>query len=287
MRYQNPALRGELSAQYALGTLQGRARSRFETLLRGDAGLREEVSFWHERFSEFAARLKPVAPREVVWTALAQTIAVDANKVVALTARSAASAATQQPARILVWQAWATAASVAVLALGLGLARELSRTETLKLSLQNEHNRSEALGADLQRQQARAQQLGAALTLAINQPLPYVAVIQPAGGDARWAITLHPESKVMRIALTGSKMPADVSLNSLELWMLDSKGKPHSLGLLPTESSSTYDMTLPSLPASEMGASLTLAVSVEPHGGSPTGAPTGKVLGAVPAVRAI
>ena len=74
MRYQNPQLREQLAAEYALGTLRGLARARFERLLRGDATLREEVTFWHERFSEFATRLTPVAPRDVVWTALEQTI---------------------------------------------------------------------------------------------------------------------------------------------------------------------------------------------------------------------
>ena len=253
MRYQNQELRGQLAAGYALGTLRGRARARFEKLLHGDATLHEEVTFWHERFSEFARRLKPVAPRAVVWAALEKTIVADAGKLVALPSR------TVKPARALVWQAWAAAATVAAVALGLGLQRE----------------------------QARTAELAAALEAAQNNPLPYVAVIQPAGGDARWAITLHPNKHMMRIALTGSKMPADIRVRSLELWMLDSKGKPHSLGLLPVSGSAAHDMPLPDMPASEMGAALTLAISEEPRGGSPTGLPTGRVLGAVPAVRAL
>ena len=256
MRYQSQELRGQLAAEYALGTLRGGARARFEKLLRGDVSLREEVTFWHERFSEFARRLKPIAPREVVWTALEQTISADAHKVVALSPRATKS---DKPARALVWQTWAAAATVAAVALGLGLQRE----------------------------QARTAELVAALEAAQNSPLPYVAVIQPEGGDARWAITLHPDKNMMRIALTGSKMPADVRARSLELWMLDSKGKPHSLGLLPVSGSAPHDMPLRKMPASEMGAALTLAISEEPRGGSPTGLPTGRVLGAVPAVRAI
>lgn len=256
MRYQQPELRGQLAAEYALGTLRGLARARFEKLLRGDVSLREEVTFWHECFSEFARRLKPVAPRDVVWTALEQIIAVDARKVVALSPRVANAG---KPARALVWQTWAAAATVAAVALGL----------------------------NLQREQARTTELVAALEAAQSNPLHYVAVIQPEGGDARWAITLHPGKSMMRIALTGSKMPADISARSLELWMLDSKGKPHSLGLLPVSGSEAQSMPLPDMPANEMGAALTLAISEEPRGGSPTGLPTGRVLGAVPAVRAL
>lgn len=263
MRYQSPELRGQLAAEYALGTLRGRARARFERLLRGDVTLVEEVTFWHERFAEFATRLKPVAPRDVVWAALEKTLhePVAAPKVAELRAyRAPAPAKTVAPKRSFVWPAWAAAATVAAVAMGLGLQRE----------------------------QAHSEQLSAALAAAQNKPLPYVAVFKPAGGDAQWAITLHPDQNMMRVVLSGQKMPADVSKRSLELWMLDRKGKPHSLGLLPLSSgSASHDMPLPAIAADEQGATLTLAISEEPRGGSPTGLPTGKVLGAVPAVRAI
>lgn len=265
-RYQdNHALRGQLAAEYALGTLRGRAKVRFERLLRGDVTLREEVTFWHERFSEFAAKLKPVAPRDVVWTALEQTITQDSRKVMPLSAgRRPGSApvvvAAARKGRVLVWQAWAAAATIAAVAMGIGLQTEREKTA----------------------------ELSAALVTAQNQPLPYVAVFQPAGGDARWAVTLHPDKQVMRIALTGSKLPTDTRKRSLELWMLDSAGKPHSLGLLPLNKDvAVSDMPLPVISSSELDAELTLAVSDEPRGGSPTGLPTGKVLGAVPAVRAL
>lgn len=262
MRYQNPEMRGQLAAEYALGTLRGLARARFEKLLHGDATLREEVTFWHERFSDFARRLKPVAPRDVVWTALERTIAqsplIEAHKIVPISSRRPAPA-TKPAARTLVWKTWAAAATVAAVAMGIGLQREKSRSNELAASLEAAHNKL----------------------------LPYVAVIQPAGGDARWAISLHTDKNVMRVMLSGTKMPADVKARSLELWLLDSHGKPHSLGLLPVTGSRSFDMPLPAIPAEEMGAALTLAVSEEPRGGSPTGLPTGKVLGAVPAVRPI
>lgn len=259
-RYAQAEVRGQLAAEYALGTLRGLARARFEKLLRGDVTLREEVTFWQERFSDFARRLKPVAPRAVVWAALEQTIAGDSKKVTELRAyRTPAAARTAAAPRVMVWQVWAAAATLAAVALGLGLQHE----------------------------QAKIEALNAALETAQNKPLPYVAVLQPAGGDARWAITLHPEKNVIRVVLSGSKMPVDTSQRSLELWMLDSKGKPHSLGLLPVSGAQAHDMPLINIPAEEQGAAITLAISEEPRGGSPTGLPTGKVLGAVPAVKPI
>ena len=143
------------------------------------------------------------------------------------------------------------------------------------------------MGVSLRRELEETEMLKAALVEARGKPMPYVAVFQAAGGDARWQISLHPDDKIIRVVLSGTTMPADVTVRSLELWMLDSKGKPHSLGLLPVSGRHAHDMPMPDMPASELGTSLTLAVSEEPRGGSPTGLPTGTVLGAVPAVRPI
>ena len=43
MNYGDPTLRDHLAAEYALGTLRGRARRRFERLMAEDAGLRALV----------------------------------------------------------------------------------------------------------------------------------------------------------------------------------------------------------------------------------------------------
>jgi anti-sigma-K factor RskA len=67
MKYDHPILRRELSAQYALGTLKGAARRRFESLLPRDAALRDELHWWEERLARLALRLKPVQPRQRVW----------------------------------------------------------------------------------------------------------------------------------------------------------------------------------------------------------------------------
>lgn len=60
---------------------------------------------------------------------------------------------------------------------------------------------------------------------------------------------------------------------SLELWAISPGGKPHSLGLLNTQ-----QPTQLALAAKMPDAGFTLAISLEPHGGSPTGQPTGAVL---------
>jgi anti-sigma-K factor RskA len=70
---------------------------------------------------------------------------------------------------------------------------------------------------------------------------------------------------------------------SLEIWALPKEGKPRSLGLVPQEPQGTVqlaalaDQTLSDVPA--------LAISLEPRGGSTTGAPTGPVLYSGPCLK--
>lgn len=273
MKLAHPELRSSLAAEYALGLLTGRARRRFETLLARDGDLRAEVTFWHERFAEIPAQLTPVKPRERVWTALAREVLLRDHVQTAATPQPPKSApaprlATIPPAAVppaangnlTLWRSWALAASVATLVLSGALWREMHRTESLLVALET----------------FRA------------QPMPYVATIQFDGSEARWAVSLHPERRLMRITLAPGSMPVDVSQRDLELWMLDSEGKPHSLGVLPEQAITAEEIPLPEMPSEELRyMTLTLAVSEEPKGGSPTGLPTGKVLGAMPAARAL
>jgi anti-sigma-K factor RskA len=77
-RYANPELRDRLAAEFVLGTLRGRARARFQSLMRYDPALREAVAFWEARLTPLAtaagvpagspawhcgARSPPPAPR--------------------------------------------------------------------------------------------------------------------------------------------------------------------------------------------------------------------------------
>jgi len=67
MQYKDPELQRRLAGEYVLGTLKGRARTRFERLLRRDSGLRDEVTVWQEQLMPLAAALPPVAPPTRVW----------------------------------------------------------------------------------------------------------------------------------------------------------------------------------------------------------------------------
>jgi anti-sigma-K factor RskA len=105
-------------------------------------------------------------------------------------------------------------------------------------------------------------------------PTPIVAVL--SGADAKPALiaTAARGERTLTVKLVGAAaVPAG---KSLELWMLPTGSAPKSLGLIPD--SGVGRVALPAPPDVLLANVPALAVSLEPAGGSPTGAPTGPVL---------
>jgi anti-sigma-K factor RskA len=68
LKFKNkPALQERLAAEYALGTLRGGARRRFQRWMGEDAALSRSVREWQARLAPMAASVAPVAPRARVW----------------------------------------------------------------------------------------------------------------------------------------------------------------------------------------------------------------------------
>ena len=109
----NDVLREMLAAEYALGTLRGGARRRFERLARGDAGLQAIALQWSERLAPLIDAIPPTVPPQRVWDAIE--------------ARLPGSAARHRPGagwwdRVALWRGVSAAlAAVAVVAVGLAM----------------------------------------------------------------------------------------------------------------------------------------------------------------------
>jgi len=73
--YRNPELRDKLAAEYVVGTLRGRARSRFQALLHYDPDLRRIVAEWEARLTPLTAAAGEIAPPARVWQAVVRRIA--------------------------------------------------------------------------------------------------------------------------------------------------------------------------------------------------------------------
>lgn len=74
MNYDAPELRDRLAAEYVLGTLRHRARTRFDRLLLTHPGLREAVEYWDRRLAPMTLALEPRTPHPRVWRAVEERI---------------------------------------------------------------------------------------------------------------------------------------------------------------------------------------------------------------------
>ena len=80
MRYDDPQLQDILAGEYALGSLRGAARARFETLVRHDPQLRRRVVEWQERLAPLAQETSEVAPSPRVLADLRRRIKPGATR---------------------------------------------------------------------------------------------------------------------------------------------------------------------------------------------------------------
>lgn len=69
-----------LAAEYVVGTLRGRARSRFESIARDDRDVATIVRQWETAMTPLAERVAPVEPPARVWRAIEARIAPEAGR---------------------------------------------------------------------------------------------------------------------------------------------------------------------------------------------------------------
>jgi anti-sigma-K factor RskA len=115
--------------------------------------------------------------------------------------------------------------------------------------------------------------LGALLYFGTIAETPLIATIAD-GGHRIFFATLDVTGRTIAVSPAGYTVPAG---RVPELWLIPHGGKPLPLGLLRGDR--TVMLTIPAAVAGKANASAALAVSLEPQGGSPTGQPTGPVIG--------
>jgi anti-sigma-K factor RskA len=103
---------------------------------------------------------------------------------------------------------------------------------------------------------------------------PLVAMLGDTDKNMKVVASWDPASRRLVLAVAGD-MPADPS-HAHELWVIPEGGKPRSLGTMA--SGKQMHMRLAEALAQLLQQGATIAISVEPPGGSPTGAPTGPVV---------
>ena len=114
-----PELRERLAAEYALGTLRGRARERLKRWMRDDPELAREVAKWEARLAPLAHAVAPVAPPARVWDALQTRLEVNPSG-----ARDAGRRMSFSVWRALGWMAGGAAAALVAVTLLLPSLRD-------------------------------------------------------------------------------------------------------------------------------------------------------------------
>lgn len=111
---------------------------------------------------------------------------------------------------------------------------------------------------------------------AISPSPPMVAMLSDQQQSAKVVASWDPSTRQLVLAIAGD-MPVSAD-HSHELWVIPAGGKPRSLGTMPTTKQMHMRLTQSLAELLKEGA--TVAISLEPRGGSPTGAPTGPVVAA-------
>ncbi|WP_298371379.1 anti-sigma factor [Azospirillum sp.] len=235
---QDPDL---LAAEYALGTLRGDARAAFERDLVGDPALRASVARWQERLSGLLTEVEPVTPSAGLWTRILLT--VDAADSLEPTRVRKPSRAARLWNAVALWRGLSLAAVAAACGLAVIVARPVNTPDPAVSSIGQPRDRS------------------------------LIAVLQD-GGRAAFAVRVAPGDRhpASVTPVGGESAPAG---RSYELWAIAGAAPPVSLGVI---GAGVTRVPLDRLPADLLRPGVVLAISLEPLGGSPSGAPTGPVL---------
>lgn len=252
---RHPDLLDRLAAAYALGTLRGGARRRFEALARQSPAVRAAALLWQERFAALTELQWEEAPGPHVWKRIENLIAAQ---------RLPAAQRPQAGGRALRWwrgAAFAGAvATVAAVAVTLNLWGDLG---------QRDQQLAQLAGA---RAALAAQNAQLAAQLQARPEIQYVAVLADDNSAASMLVTFDPARSTLTIKRVGGYQEA--ADKSLQLWALPAGGGPRSLGVLggaPVVKLTAAENQVREAPA--------LAISLEPKGGVPTErGPTGPVL---------
>lgn len=233
MNYRNPERIDRLAAEYALGTLRGPARRRFERLLHDRAEendmVRQRAKAWQDRLSSLDEALPPISPAPRVWKAISKRLNL-------------------APKRPAPWRlAWSSlhlwrGATLFVTVLALGLWVET---------------------ADLRKP-------------VMPTPLPVIAVLANDRSEAKLVVQFDAQQHTLTLNGLGTHALAPPADRTYELWAIADAQPPISLGVLPLTTHPV--IRLDAARTARLKRSGMLAISVEPPGGSVTGAPTGPVV---------
>jgi anti-sigma-K factor RskA len=263
-----------LAAEYVLGTLDAEERAQADALIEAEPDFAALVRKWERRLGELYALGDAADPPPALWDAIAAKIPgaepgamrlpeIPAAPVEAApVAPTVASNVIDLTRRLGRWRSAATGLAALAAALAAVMVTVALSPDLLPDSMRPE---PEIVIRTVERR------------VEVPAPTPagrLVAVLQSDAASPAFILTVDPAARSMTVRRVSAPEPAG---KSYELWLVSDRfPAPRSLGLV-----GTGDFTQPPPLAGyepDTISQSTYAVSLEPEGGSPTGAPTGPVL---------
>jgi anti-sigma-K factor RskA len=265
-----------LAAEYALGTLDAEERAQVEAMMAQDKEFTAIVQSWEYRLGSLNQMVGSVEPRPIVWENIRSAIGQSTEPQAPLLLPEAPpppvpaapevvpapvvdnSNVIQLTGRARRWRNVASFTSAIAAALLVMMAMQVYQPDLLPEGI---------------RPKPRTQ------VVEVKTPAPpaaaqYVALLQKDAGSPAFILTVDAATKNFTVRKVGAQPEAG---KSFELWVVSDKlQRPRSLGVIGGSDFtarpvlSGYD--------SDLVNQATYAVSLEPEGGSPTGAPTGPIV---------
>ncbi|MDY8108583.1 anti-sigma factor [Fulvimarina sp. 2208YS6-2-32] len=235
----------DLAAEYAVGVLGGADRRMAERRMREDAAFAADVHWWENRFAPLFREIRSVNAPAIVWDRISEDIDRIARVGAAYRNHVQSPKAARKATKGLggvspIWRTLAGASTLLAVASLAALATLVPATGLKTLGTPGETTLTARL----------ASSTGETFFTVVVDLQSQTATLIPVAGVA-----------------DQSRVP--------ELWLIEETAPaPRSLGLIEAEQ--PLKLRLRDLGADASDA--TLAVSLEPEGGSPTGAPTGPVV---------
>jgi anti-sigma-K factor RskA len=253
---RNPALVDQLAASYALGTLRGGARKRFEKLARVHASVRAAALLWQEQLASVTELQPDITPGPAVWTRINNLIQAEKQTKAMQTARLLVQSPVSWWASLSLWRgasAVGTLAAVAALFM-VGNLSGLNQTLGQQVS---------SLGSEVK---------SLSIRLDATPEIRYVAVLADDKAAASMLVTFDAKRSQLLLKRVGAFQ--EQPDKSLQLWALPEGGAPKSMGVMGRDA--ILRMTIGN---SDMASVPMLAVTLEVKGGVPEGSgPKGPLL---------
>jgi anti-sigma-K factor RskA len=270
-----------LAAEYVLGTLDSDERSEAAARAEADAEFAARVQYWEHRLGSLSVMVDEVEPGPALWEKIRAGIGegtqtgeirlpgVSPEAAVLAPVHAGGAEIVDLSRRVRRWRG--ASAGLAAMAALLAIFVAVGELAPGRLPSRLQP------GGPAPVQTAQTQQP----SVQSPQPTPvatnagrFVAVLQKDANSPAFLLTVDTDSRMLTVRRVAAEQEPG---KSYELWLVsDQLPAPKSLGVVGQDEFTQHRMA--AADDADMMKAATYAVSLEPQGGSPSGAPTGPVM---------